>query len=84
MPEEKKEDLEEICLGHILNFIKKDGEPGEFKAGDLKVLKSLYGWPSYNCDICKCDEMNRQCPYYKPVRVHAYNVIPADEPAKKD
>lgn len=81
---EKDDTLEEICLGHLLNSIKKDGDPGDFKAGDLKVLKSLYGWSHSGCDKCECDEWNRNCPFYKPIKIHKYNVLPKEEPKKTD
>ncbi|MBU2638156.1 MAG: hypothetical protein KJ955_04230 [Nanoarchaeota archaeon] len=67
MPEPK---LEEICIGHL--FLAGDSEKDKYA-----VNGKLLGIP--NCDFCIADEKNRQCIWYRPVRLHIYNVLPKEE-----
>ncbi|MDI6737211.1 MAG: hypothetical protein QME12_01710 [Nanoarchaeota archaeon] len=74
----KEEALEEICIGHL--FLANDSDPDFLKR--YKVDGKIIGIP--NCDLCTNDEKNKHCKWYSPVRLHIYNVLPKEEPEKKD
>lgn len=78
MPEEKKGDcIEEICLGH---FLYGQEEKGLLMPYDLKILKQMGSGNVENwCLACTLDERNRNCPFYKPLHLHAYTVLPKEE-----
>jgi len=54
------------------------GTPNEdssrLSAWDLAVLHMNGCGEVLNCDICTADERNKQCPGYRPTRVHSYDV----------
>ncbi|MFH1065570.1 MAG: hypothetical protein V1734_03645 [Nanoarchaeota archaeon] len=54
-------------------------------SGDLKILNRLSGGNEHKlklptCGYCACDDKNKMCPFYQPVRMQAYSVISKEEP----